>query len=587
MGISHEEYKNLIRRCIHETPLEGLIEVFRQGYGDLTLDYLDVFASDSDPNPNHLALAMLAEKTRIKRIVTMNFDLLIETAMKMRHIPSNSISPLNDYKLITEVGHPIRSHMQILKPHGSISEPTEEGKRVKFIATALDELGEQPQKKNRLAMDEFIRDGSTLIFAGYNSGADWDVFPIVREFGDRLHRIYWVRFDPKENFSDDVEEFLNELGPSQVWVLDGNVTDLFDTCLALLGVRPPERSSERITHDMDRRAYELFSIPQLNDFALGQIMQRRNQFEISRTVYDTLLQDKDFVYRHPAAHARMLMGLAYANHTPERITYSISFSQKACQAFDRLGESYRNEKAYALVWLAYEYICAIKPDRLVYAILKLPWDQGLQIIKGHYYSKARICCILATKSATKEERKQIVSLCRYYFADLLHCWANLTLLPLPGFGFLRRRCHRSVLRRYFAIRRSNEDYMTHGYYWLRELECRLVGETLRVEHGVVLDRLRKRILSWDRSYVHTGNVVEGANAQAYLAMLEYKANNIKKGDDHLEEAKNRWSAYDSPSRSGLMRVALFECYLRRKDVIGGMIAIAKAALGHKAKSDNS
>jgi len=549
----------VLMKGIRDAPLESLIEVYRQSYGHKSLDYLDVFDSTDEPNVNHDALAVLAASGFLINIVTMNFDVLIERAMATRGVNYWTEIPLNDYCFGVPSTKSGGMTVKILKPHGSITDPIASGNRVCHIVTALGELGERPQQANIKALRRVLCPHTVLLIAGYNSAADWDVFPIIARIATRFDRVYWCRFSPAEIFSQEVEDFLTTLGPNRACIVDGDVSILLQSCLSRLGLVPMDKPVVERIHNMTQRANALFSNSKLNDYALACLMQRRSHFEISRSIHENLLHDAAFEHGHPDVYARVLLSHGFANHLPRRSRESLHLTERAVQAFAQLGEDFRNEHANAMVWLAYEYLCTLKPDRLFIALFR-PWEFISSLICSH--KKARHCVHLAIRRATPANRRQIVSLSRYYFTDLAHCWANITMLPMPCFKWFRRWSHRRVLHGYVSIRRKHADYMRHGYYWLRELECRLIGGCLRTVSGCRLRQISYIISAWDRSYTRTGNVVEGANAKVYMALLEYYSSKANRTiiTTLLDEAEEMWSAPKTPSRSGLLRVILFRCH---------------------------
>jgi len=582
MLISGEDPLKLssIQLQIDRAPLEVLVDVFRQGYGDQTLEYFRVFDWTDTPNFNHFAIASLVQLNCLPLVITMNFDVLIERALINQLASFTTYSPLNAYTFgSTSIKFP-SPMVRILKPHGSITSPLDDSPdRVSHIVTTLSELGERPQPKNIRALCSELHPNSVLLFAGYNSGADWDVFPIISQLHRRYAKVYWIQHFQNDPFSQHVDSFLTSLG-HRATILQGDVSILFADCLSSLSCAAAQSGDDSIKeahHDMKQKVFDFFTNPDINDFALANLMQRMSHFDISGKLYERLLKKAEFLAQNPHIHARAQYSLGFTHHLPTRTTKSIAMTIIAIQLFSKLGLKYSDERANAMVWLGYQYLCTLKPDRIFSALLS-PVVLWCTLFRNYHLAKA--VSKDALRLSSPEKRQHLKSLIRYYFTDLAHCWANITMLPVPGIRRLRIYVHRMVLRRYFKIRISDPDYMNHGYYWFRELECRLLGNSLRLTSDRRVIRLKETIAGWEQAYSKTGNVVEGANTKTYLALLEHHSCG-QKIPELLSKAEELWTSSTTPSRSGLLRVILFRSHMHHQSICSTILDIMLLMFGKR------
>jgi hypothetical protein len=109
-----------------------VMEIMQDVVGDVTLGALAVLDRDA-PNLNHRLIAHLAATAGLRRVVTTNFDRLIEVACEAIGVPVRVIVTDADYAL------PDDDRLTLYKLHGTIERPDTLMASIRGLARGLDE----------------------------------------------------------------------------------------------------------------------------------------------------------------------------------------------------------------------------------------------------------------------------------------------------------------------------------------------------------------------------------------------------------------------------------------------------------------
>lgn len=193
-------------------PFEGLLDIHRQLYpaSNKVAAFLEDNLTGGTPNPVHefLAASMLASPPVFPRVVTLNYDELIEKARPHPLWRTVRVTSEADRRAWRDAG----TESLLFKLHGSFHASDT------IVATLSTEHGLAGWKK------EFLREivaGKVLLMVGY-SGYDFDVCPVLLDAEPK--RIYWNTLEPNDEFPEDAQELLDRVG-HQIF---GDAADLFE-----------------------------------------------------------------------------------------------------------------------------------------------------------------------------------------------------------------------------------------------------------------------------------------------------------------------------------------------------------------------
>lgn len=151
-------------------PPEVLYDAIREYVGDKVFSIFDCL-KDGHPNSNHRILTKLLKSGHIDRIVTTNFDSLLERSL-----------PAKKFWWQKSQRH------QIWKIHGDIDKPAT------MVAT-FRRVGQSCFDESMLAELKELLDDSDTLFIGYG-GTDPDLRPAL--IGAKMRSVYWNVYDEKE-----------------------------------------------------------------------------------------------------------------------------------------------------------------------------------------------------------------------------------------------------------------------------------------------------------------------------------------------------------------------------------------------------
>lgn len=543
--------------------LERLLDALHQTYGSTALAYLSVLNSTAW-NFNHGAIAALAVHGFLPWCITLNFDLLIEEAIRARHVACETICPLIGKSFRTGTGFLCT---KILKPHGSFLPPHVGLDPYRLLAATLSQAGSKPVAANIEAIRTVLAESPVLLVAGY-SDDDWDIFPIFGRLKSKLRSVFWVQFAQEDvvarreipkaalGVSDPLHEcvipWLNEFGAGAVLLvgrLDRRLADLIaEPAFAGLDMRiePPDSLNPPAKPDASvfqphKPWTDVASIK--TGISLAMLLQHTGEFSLELLDW---LEKLPEVRANPEYAWRVEHLLAHTEHTRNRVRFAIPHMKRVIEL--KYGNANVLEQvAGDKVWLGYEYLCLAKrPDpRRPLWLFALP----IFILRGLLLMREGV------RTTPEGERAKQRALAKFYRIDLLHSWANLAML----FGHKSARLFKPyfwwVAKLYERLARQS-DIMSGEYYWLRHLEARLLA-------GVKVDASVQELLDEiERSNALIQENVQVGNTYAYRALLNFtQAGNLARTQELLNRAEEKWLQSGRQIESGKRRVILFRRFL--------------------------
>lgn len=563
-------------KVVQRASLERLLSAMEETHGrDRTIhEYLSPLQG-SLWNWNHSALASLAREGLLPCCITLNFDLLIEEAIRKsggatmvecplgssrRHLTDSALFNVGDGNAWT----------RIIKPHGSFSPLGSGYETSELVATTLPELGDRPDPRNQKALFAVLTEDRELFVAGY-SDDDWDVFPIIKECSSRLSHITWVHFAKTETVSldwcpwDDGRREWERHAHIRRWLCEQRVpftSFVGDPSVLLRRVnairqlspaQPLERTTPAPVPKPD--AFLRYADPQeaqiRTAISMALLLQDRGRF--NDVLLDRLMRHS-FVLSQPLLQARLHRVLAHTNHTRRALPRAVRHMRHVIALKSNHTKDGQPDIADDLVWLGYETLCLIKRPGLRWLARRKFHRQGIKLMMVGLRHASRSDPSLALK---------LRPYVRYYRIDLRHTWAGLRLF----FGNVNagklQRAFAPIARKYALLERDYPDFMGWDYYWLRGLEARLLAGENHLS-GVECQMIKAKLTEIDHRYDILQDHVQSGNPQIYLALLDFiqtgRLGRERQGE-LLDVAQRKWSARGGEARSGLFRVIQFRRYL--------------------------
>jgi hypothetical protein len=209
-------------------PPELIFSFVREALGNEIVVRILSCLNEGSPNENHIAIRRLAEQksTGLSGIITTNFDTYIERAFAGMPFGRHVVALSKEGE-----GFPL------LKPHGTLDEPTSILVTLEQVALRLDDI--MRDTLNRLVANR------TLVVVGY-SGWDYDLFPLLVHAGRHWNtRIVWVLWD-ESSMNTQVGGLQIALGDRCI-VLNGEKRAVLAELSGLKLSHSPARSGDLVT----------------------------------------------------------------------------------------------------------------------------------------------------------------------------------------------------------------------------------------------------------------------------------------------------------------------------------------------------
>ena len=233
IGLSAQDLKV---RFEEYTP-ERIIDSFYDLQAQEVYKYLSIL-NVSKPNDNHRMLARLSARNLLPFCITLNFDTLFEQAAVVEGGNVISVVPLIE-SLLAYKEKPCNT--LLIKPHGSFVKKASERagtlSAIDQLLPALSQIGNSPHLKNIKVFGSAFETSKSVLVMGYGQ-RDWDVWPIVDIYKERIKRLYWVFYrDPgnTEAIAKKLPAWAKE-NRYECYAIIGDIDDLLYACLQYLGV---------------------------------------------------------------------------------------------------------------------------------------------------------------------------------------------------------------------------------------------------------------------------------------------------------------------------------------------------------------
>lgn len=492
--------------------LEVHLDIFVRVFGIEALQYI-VNLDIADYNANHFYIAHLSYNNPAFKIITLNFDVLIESVLDT--LKSNYIvrCPLSS-DLERDAGNS-NTRVEIVKPHGSFPLPYDRSlmpleKRVKNITTTLSILQDKPDAKTTKVIKNTLANCSHLLVAGY-SGEDWDIVPIFSEL--RMEnpdlKITWIKHSDGSELSNMTLRFLEQHEGESV-VAYGNATYLLRDLFCLACKTEADESTCSGSGEQRQMNMQLFKG---KDSAT--LLALSCYFEGTEEEYIELilqyLSENRIIKNNPNWHQCYLNVAAWNAYTRNMQLDGIRMRKRAFAINKKILIKTPRELSGDYLNLGYHYL---KYSGLRNLSLNKIFRMPIYLLRAYYY------LYLAKKLSNSDVEK---ALARYYKVDLLHNYALLSLL----FGkykaiFLRAFLFKIVCQLY---KRIDDDFMQREYFYLRLTEARILSGAV-ISHSEIKTILSK-IDQIEDYFLFTDDIVHLRNiciTRAFLCNLENPEN---------------------------------------------------------------
>jgi SIR2-like domain len=529
---------------IGKAPLESLLDALQTPYGNSALEYLVKVLATKEFNENHRGISLLAKAKKISWIITLNFDLLIETALNDIHIENvETICPLTDGNLssdsISQTG------VRIVKPHGTLIQDIKGNFSSAKLSTTLRVLGQEPNSRTIDAFNLIFKEHPFLLVGGY-AGGDWDIVPILEEFVNRnlIKTIFWIQHPQNEKQNKEAKEYIDSLfkGDSCQFLIED-----FTKILKLIspGFVPlhegyvNQKKTDASTRFSDHgrnllTVVNLLGIAGEANPAIVILEWLKSHSERRNNEWDYLISRK----------------LSFMEHLAEKTRESLREHERAIILINKLSADWELEKAESYVWGAYTYLSLLKPHRIF-----RPFSNFKQSLE--FYKKAKELRDKANEIVEQINKpSRVQALGAHFFADLKLSWLNLFMILGKFVSPICRYFSRRILK---GIRTSpgyTDVFFSSGYWGLRYLELRILAGELKDDEKIEEEKRRLEIRK--RFYELSQSNVERGNGHAYLAFIAgFCLPDIKTTICELKCAEKIWKEQSPPSLEGLARVIIF------------------------------
>lgn len=148
----------LLQQYLDTHMLELFVQDLKETLGPGAADVIDVFRG-GDPNPYHRLIARLAKRKLVKRVITTNFDCLIERALADEGVEYHALTTEHDFAeaIVRPEDYPA---FHVIKLHGTVA--FMDGCRE--IPGRSDVKAISPFKLEMRKLDRFLKDQGVAVF---------------------------------------------------------------------------------------------------------------------------------------------------------------------------------------------------------------------------------------------------------------------------------------------------------------------------------------------------------------------------------------------------------------------------------------
>lgn len=576
--VQSEHSSNVVKRAskiLEDAPMERLFDCLAQSYGDSGLNCLFVF-DGKEWNSNHECIALLTVNGMLQKCITLNFDVLIEKGVEAKKGKCSTYCPLLNVTLGEKDLN--AADLNIIKPHGSFPYSEEPKDRLRYLSGTLSQAGGLPDSANITAICEALDECSILLIAGYSNN-DWDIFPIIKEYFEKGHqvKVIWVCHDNPQNARVWKTDYIYEiLGKDKMvamvqWIdtigangtiLIGDVNDLLCEIIDDFGFRrtlPCNRNNNKSNKHKEKRksrisnfVAELKKKPYNLALSLAAIINCEDEREFLRILLKYIITRCNS--NMPEISNLCYSMLSWNYHMEGRYKQAISLKKRALTFKRKCKHERWDIFAEQYMTLGYHYLCCAKRPNFT---LKGLVDFPLNIVAALTYFLKGLKC-----EHKKTQKREVTKKTFYFIIDYFHVLANALILLGPNGSLLIRLSHRIIGFCYRLLFAKFPELRGTEYYWMRELEAKLLGKLKRE----TFNELMRKLDVIENSCRLTLNQHHIGNVYVYKALLIFEeCGDRNKACSLLKQAEQHWKGESEGStggsRSGLKRVSLFRRYI--------------------------
>jgi hypothetical protein len=560
------------RFLMPETIFEHTYRIF----GEKSLKFFDVLDTKNF-NFCHKVLSNFASKGMLKKLITLNFDVLIEEALNSEHVGYIVITPKNEWKINQHLGQ----HITLYKPHGSfpLNEKYRDQKYDDLIYS-LSTIQQNPLEKVEQNIIEMTKDRS-ILFIGYSDN-DLDIFPIFFNNSNLFNKVYWFEYQEEKNRRNpedifkDRENLMHWIEKNQYYCIIGNLSEFFDLLTKYYLNEDLKRlEGRKVNLRYDTSFYDEDHIRTI--IAYSVMLENIGERHLCIKILEILINDYfNKIQIEPTLLAIIYRTLCYANHVFGNYEKAASYLKKAIKT--DLGIKVHNRLASDRIRLTYEYLSIIKrnaillfrPDKKIKKYIYYAISSSINFMYLLYNFFLIKLDIKKSNNEIFEENKN-KWIIYFHIGDLFLDIGRLTLLRLKqrlsqGTDIIYTLKKLRKLNIFLAIAelayykahkirkyKIKEVFLKWGldYYQSKLLETQFLrGKTPNlkiierksakdIKSGI--EEIRNQIREYQFSYyVKIGNDPQVGRSYMLLWFLDYVLDN-KKNNDYFNEACNRFN----------------------------------------------
>lgn len=562
-GLGTTNDRDGIRQVIKGYPLERLLDALVDLHGEQALEYISVLQHGTE-NYNHRSIAKLAKQGLADSIVTLNFDVLFEQALRSRGVSFAWHLPL----AVTDRRIPDKpAQVTITKPHGTLPFPGFPY-APHYLAATLRYAGDRPQRENAQALASIAKDKPVLLVAGY-SNDDWDVSPLLTVAP--WSHVYWCEYVPPTQLGtfpmdkpcQRILSWLSGRDERKTVLLFGDVRTLLDSVLRVLGLaldHGDERDPSGLWREQPQREPDGSTFvrnPAPTVLAAVQLLDGTEN-ELFRRLLPKIGALPPFA-QDGQLRDRWEKAMAWYYHAHRRdIRKAIAIRRRLLKEAPPIPPERQLEHLADLRSTYYEYISAAKRPllnprwpfdlRKAFSLRRLLWARAEEVKNGERNHPWIV-----------REAERHVAFADYYLVDLLHNWGYYLL---PFNNWLVRRLTRKVFRRIAQRYRhtaNRHPVLDWEYHYVRSVEAALIGD-----EDIELAAVQWKLSQIADMFRRTGQQGHFAYVSAVLAVIRAKKAQV----DFSKVVKSFFDERSGSTPAGKLRMRLFQRYFWPETVAG-------------------
>jgi SIR2-like domain len=470
--------------CLESHTLERIIDSLYDLQPLAVHDYLSVLDLKT-PNDNHRMLARLAVQNLIPFGATVNFDTLFEQAAQTEGATVKSVVPLIETS--TDYVPPSRGTL-LIKPHGSFTLETTEGIKSGFptdrLLPALSQIGNSPHSRNMKGFRHAFDLSEAILVMGYGR-RDWDVWPIIDRFRDRVKRLYWILHKRPEE-ADGIVNLLPNWAREEryeCYAIIGDIGEVLEACLCEIGLFFARTKMKKV--EPSRPPTTMFDNPIRSAIAAVSLMPE-DTTGVKRRLYAGLVRrlrsgSTVDAIALSTCHSR----IAWTDYVRWKMKSACRHSRKAILVAKKAKECSRSERRLrvARATLSRGHIClgTVKHCVMDFSMRRLanaPKDCIVEVLSGF---AAGMSCIKvwATFYCKRDVHARLHA--RLQRASVVHLVALRAATARKPIRWLGKHLLKHVSRQYArAVSRADEimtqAFLDREYFELRAMEAELMAK---------------------------------------------------------------------------------------------------------------